>query len=200
MLFRSIEGNTESDALGGNALLKLLEVQRTATCVDVAAIGRSADGNDFAAQGFEKFGAELVGGAIGAIENDAKASKIRARNSAAAEKIQILMMERIVRHKLWQRGRGIFRLEFQNAGFNLFLHRIWEFHARVGEEFDAVIVIRIVRSGNDNANVKIVLADETSDARRGENPCKRNVGTAPRESCGQNSGDVRTGFASVHAN
>ena len=50
----------------------------------------------------------------------------------------------------------------------MFFDGIGELHAFMREEFDAVVLIRIVRSGDDNANMKIVVADKAGDAGSGE--------------------------------
>jgi len=93
----AIEGDAKGGAFGGNALLQFFEMKRAAAGVDVAAVGCGADCDDVAAEGGEKLGAELEGGAIGAIEHDAKTIERRAGNNAAAKKIEILMMEGIIR-------------------------------------------------------------------------------------------------------
>src|SRR5580704_1184865 len=56
-----------------------------------------------------------------------------------------------------------------------------------------------MRGGNNDAGLKIILADETSDAWRGDDACKSYRPTCLRDSSGEKSGDVRTGFARVHA-
>jgi len=67
----------------------------------------------------------------------------------------------------------------------------------VGEEFDAIVLIRIVRGGNDDTDVKIVPTNEASDTGSSENSGERN-GSAPFEqTSGDNGRDVRAGFARV---
>lgn len=53
----------------------------------------------------------------------------------------------------------------ENIGFEFELDGIREFHAGVREKFHAIVVVRIVRGGYNHAGLKIVLADETGDAR-----------------------------------
>lgn len=71
-------------------------MKRTAAGVDVAAVRIDADADDVAAERRKQFRAEFVGGAIGAIEDDAKTLEGCARDGPAAEEIEILMVERIV--------------------------------------------------------------------------------------------------------
>ena len=83
----AIEGHTELGALGDHALLQAFEMERAAAGIDVAAIGGDAHLDDVGAERAEEFGAELVGGAVGAIENDAEAGKIGAGKDTGAKKI-----------------------------------------------------------------------------------------------------------------
>ena len=75
-----------------------------------------------------------------------------------------------------------------------------KFHARVREKFNAIVVIRIVRGGNHDAGLKIILANEAGDAGSGDDAGKGDGGAGLREAGGQESGNVGAGFAGVHAN
>jgi hypothetical protein len=88
----------------------------------------------------------------------------------------------------------------EDIGFEGFFDGVWELHACVREKFYTVVMERIVGSGNDNAGLKVILADETSDARRGYDACKSYRPACLRDSSGKKSGDVRARFARVHAN
>ena len=87
----------------------------------------------------------------------------------------------------------------KNIRFERFFDGIGEFHAGVGEKFYAVVVIRIVRSGNHNAGLKIILADQAGDAGSGDDARESDGRARLRETGGKESGDVRAGFARVHA-
>ena len=63
----AIEGNAELSTLGEHALLQTVEMERAAAGVDVSAIGRYTHRDDFGAERVEEFGAEFVGGAVGAV-------------------------------------------------------------------------------------------------------------------------------------
>jgi len=139
-------------------------MERAAAGVDVAAVRRGADGDDICAQRAEKFRAELVSGAIGAIKDDAQACELGAENDAAAEKSEIFGVERFVGGQGWKFFWRDFQAMLEDVGFESFLNGIREFHARVGEEFNAIVVKRVVRSGDDNAGLEITLPDEARDA------------------------------------
>jgi hypothetical protein len=89
---------------------------------------------------------------------------------------------------------------FENAGFDFLFSGIGKLHAFVGEEFDTVVLIRIVGGRDDDPNMEIVVADEAGNAGRSENTRKRNGGPALEKTGGDDAGDVRTGFAGVRAN
>src|SRR5438128_6841666 len=108
-------------------------------------------------------------------------------------------MKGIIGAKDRQRKRGLFGAMLENSGFDFLFDGIGEFHAFVREEFDAIVVIRIVRSGDDHADVKIILANEASDARCGENSRGGNGSAAVYEARSDDGGNVRTGFAGVRA-
>jgi hypothetical protein len=109
------------------------------------------------------------------------------------------MMKRIVGSKSRQRKRDFFDVMLENSGFDFLFDRIRKLHPFVREEFDAVVLIRIVRSGDDDADVKIILANEASDARCGENSGGGNRSAAVYEARSDDGGNVRTGFAGVRA-
>src|SRR5579859_511548 len=67
------------------------------------------------------------------------------------------------------------------------------------KKFYAVVVIRIVRGGNNHAGLKIILADEAGDAGGGDDACKGDGCARMGEACGKEGGDVRAGFTRVHA-
>ena len=87
----------------------------------------------------------------------------------------------------------------EDVGFESFFDGIRELHACVREKFYTVVVIRIVGSGNDDAGLKIVLADEASYAGGSDDTCKGYGPTGLRKACGEESGDVRAGFTGIHA-
>jgi hypothetical protein len=195
----AIEGDTQLGALGDYALLQTFEIERTAAGVDVAAVGIYTHGDDSRAEGAEEFGTEFISGAVGAVQKDSKAGQFGSRKDAAAKKIEIFGVKRFVGDK----GRWIFRRRIgtmlKNICFECFLNRIGELHAGVREKLYAVVLIRIVRSGNDNAGLKIILADEAGDTGSGNDACKSDGCALMDEAGGQESGDMRAGFAGVHA-
>src|SRR5580704_11035150 len=133
----------------------------------------------------EEFRAELIGGAIRAIEKDAETGELGTVNDAAAEKFEIFGVDR----GIGDEGRQIFRRGiapmFKNVGFKFFFDGIRKLHASVREKLYAVVVIGIVGRGNNDAGLKIILADETGDAGRGDDAGKSDGAAGLREACGE---------------
>lgn len=120
-------------------------------------------------------------------------------NDAAAKKVEIFGVER----RVGDEERRIFRRRIgamlEDVRFKNFFDGIRELHAGMRKKLYAVVVVRIVRGGNNDASLKIILADETSNAWRGDDACKSNRPAGLRDSSSEKSGDVRAGFARVHA-
>src|SRR5882762_9383201 len=89
---------------------------------------------------------------------------------------------------------------FQDSLFDSFLDRVWKLHSFVGKQFDAVVLVRIVRSGNDDADMEIILADEAGDAGSGEYASEGNGSAALDEASGYDGCYVGTGLAGIRAN
>jgi hypothetical protein len=174
-------------------------MERTAAGVDVAAVGRYTHGDDIGAERTEELRAELVGSTVGAVEDDAETGELGSRKDATAKKIEIFGVERFVGDK----ERGIFRRRIgtmlKDVRFESFFDGIRELHACVREKLYAVVVIGIVGSGNNNAGLKIILADEAGDAGGGNDARKSDGRALMGEAGGKECGDMRAGFARVHA-
>src|SRR5712671_5175602 len=89
----AVKGHTERGAFGNHTLLQLVEMQRAATGVNIAAVGLIAHGDYVGAQRLKKLGGQSVGGAVGAIEDHAQAGKLGAGNDAAAQKLQVIRVQ-----------------------------------------------------------------------------------------------------------
>ena len=89
---------------------------------------------------------------------------------------------------------------FENTSFDFLFSGIGKLHAFVGEEFDTVVLIRIVGGRDDDPNMEIVVADEAGNAGRSENASKRDCRVAFGEASSDNGRDMRARFAGVRAN
>src|SRR5438874_2102892 len=148
----------------------------------------------------KEFRAKLVSSAIGAIKDNAKAGQLRARNYAAAEESKIFRVEGFIgredRRILGWRVRAV----LENVFFQDFLDGIGEFHSCGGEELYAVVVKGVVGGGDNDASLKTLLTHEAGDTGRGDYAGESHGGAGVDEASGKKRGDVRAGFARVHAN
>jgi hypothetical protein len=87
----------------------------------------------------------------------------------------------------------------EDVGLKLLLDGVGKFHSCVREEFHAVVLERIVGSGDYDACLKVILTNQAGYSGRGDDSGEshRSVGLG-KTRC-QKSGDVRAGFARVHA-
>ncbi len=67
------------------------------------------------------------------------------------------------------------------------------------EKFDAVILIGIVGGGNDDANVKVIVANEAGDAWSREDSGERDRCAPMGKAGGDDGSDVGAGFAGIRA-
>ena len=89
---------------------------------------------------------------------------------------------------------------FQDSRFDSFLDRVWKLHPFVGKQFDAVVLIRIVGSGNDDTNVEIILANEAGDAGSGKYASEGNGSAALNEASSDDGRYVGAGLAGIRTN
>src|SRR6267142_1508793 len=89
---------------------------------------------------------------------------------------------------------------FQDSRCYSFLDRVSKLHPFVGKQFDAVVLVRIVRGGDDNADMEIILANEAGDAGSGKYASEGNGSAALDEASGHDGRYVGTGLAGVRTN
>ncbi len=81
-------------------------MERATIGIDVAAVRSIADGDDLRAEGAEQLGAELVGGAVGAVQNDAEIGEIGSGDDAGAEEGEVFGVEGFVGDEGGEIGGG----------------------------------------------------------------------------------------------
>src|SRR5580704_22999 len=174
-------------------------MQRATVGVDIAAVRRSTDGHDVRAQRAKKFRPELVGRPIRAIQDHAKACEFCARDHAAAQKSEVFSIERRIGKKLRSTLRHWLATMLENIFLKLFFRSVRKLHPGMREELYAIILERIVRSGDDHSCLKIILANEACDTRSSYDPGKGDRRIRLRQPRSKKLGNVRTGFARVYA-
>src|SRR5579883_475727 len=87
----------------------------------------------------------------------------------------------------------------EDAPLDLFLGGIRKFHAGVGKELHTIVLIGIVRGGDDHACLKIVLADQAGYSGGGDDTGKSDRRAGFGQALGKEGSDVRAGLARIHA-
>src|SRR5215472_10268276 len=120
-------------------------MKRATVRIDVAAIGRNEHCNYVCANRAKQFRAQLEGRSVRAVENNSKASQVRARNQFFAQEFQVFRIEGFIgseaRRAVWRRVAAM----LENVGFQPFLDGVGKFHARVRKKLYAIVLKRIVR-------------------------------------------------------
>ena len=89
---------------------------------------------------------------------------------------------------------------FQDSRFDSFLDRVRKLHSFVGKQFDAVVLVRVVRGGDDDADMEIILANEAGDAGSGKHASEGNGSAALNEASSDDGRYVGTGLAGIRTN
>ena len=87
----------------------------------------------------------------------------------------------------------------ENVEFEGFFGGVGKLHPRVGKKFYAIVMKGIVGRGDDHAGFKIILAYQAGYAGCGDDAREGHRCAGLRQTRGQDSGDMRAGFAGVHA-
>jgi hypothetical protein len=160
----AVEGEARVIAALAHALRQPLDVRGTAFRVDVAAVGLGRDHVDVGAERGEDRRGRLVGGAVGAVEQQPAARQVE-RGEPLPQRGQVVV-ERPLEAMDTARARGRGRL-LEHA-LDLVLRRVAELEAVAAEELDPVVAVRVVRRREHDAEVDRLTADEQRRARRGQ--------------------------------
>ena len=171
----AVERDARGGAHAGNGELQEAGRGRAAAVIDVAAVRRAADRNDFRAEIGERARHHFVAGAVGAIDDELHALERHALGQRLGAEV-LIVAARLVDARgaaqVHRRTRDRAAVELGLDGFFDFIGKL----AAVGvEELDAVVVIQIVRRADDDAEVAIELAREIGDARSGQRPDQHDV-------------------------
>ena len=136
--------------------------------VDVEAIGLDADGDHFGAQLPEGFGRHLVGGAVGAIDDDAQARRGRSARQGALGEFDVAgwaPSTRLARPSPADGARRGAKIGIDQC-LDLALDLVGELVAVRAEQLDAVVLIGVVRGRDHHAEIGAQRARQHGDGRR----------------------------------
>jgi len=156
-------------------------------------------GDNISAERPEQLRAKLERCTIGAIQNDPETTELCPGNEALPEKSQGIRRREIHQRRPAADSSARLRSDAADAGFELFFDSVGEFHTGVRKQLHAIVFKGIVRGGDNHAGLKIILPHQTSHAGSGDHASEGHRRASLREARRKQGGDVRAGFASVHA-
>ena len=143
-------------------------MHRAAFLVDVLAVGLVAVDDHFRAQFAQHAGRGFVGRAVRAIHHDAHAFERHAARERGLGIFDVAAQRVVDAHRLADcvGGRAdVFDLAAEDQVLDLIFDLVVELVAVGAEELDAVVVVGIVRGGDDDAGVGAQAAGDVGDAR-----------------------------------
>ena len=168
----AVEGEAGGMAPLAHRLREAFDVGRAAAVVDVAPVGIGREQVDLGAEAPEDLRRGAVRRAVGAVEQHAPAAQVEV-GEALVQPAQVVL-ERAVQAP---HGADAARLRGRRVErrLDLDLGVVVELEAVAGEELDAVVAVRVVRGGDDDAEVEPVAADQQWGARRGQDAAEQRL-------------------------
>ncbi len=148
-----------------HSFLQILRFGRAVAVIDVLAVRFGADSDYVRAEFVEDVACDVVGGAVRAVHHDLHAAQVHVCREGALAEFDIAAdrifdtlgfaecLRCIGQHRVIQFGL--------DGGFDC----IWQFLAAAGKELDAVVLERIVRSGDHHTRLQAQRARQVSHCR-----------------------------------
>src|SRR2546422_1304900 len=155
-------------------------MHRAAFFVDIFAIRLIAIYDDLGAQFAEYTRRRFIGRTVGAIDNDPQAFQGHAPRERRLRLLDVPAQRVVDADRLANRIRrrpDVLYLTPKNQALDLMFDLIIEFVSVSMEEFDAIIVVAIMRCGNNNAGVGAQTAGDIGDAGRRQRSYEQDVHT-----------------------
>ena len=143
--------------------------------VDVLAIGRDAEGNDFRTQFPERRGCDLIGRAMGAIDHDLQPVQANPVGQGRLYRMDIAPPRIVDPPCAADVGGSGQRLFDRQHRLDRQLVRVGEFEAVGTEQLDAVILIRVVAGGDHHPDIGAQFACQQRHARCRHRPQQHHV-------------------------
>ena len=141
---------------------------RAAFLVDVEAVGLDAEADDLGAELPQRFGRDLVGGAVGAIDHDAQAVERQVARQRALGEFDVAVLhavDALGASEIGRLGEPLAEIGIDqrlDAEFDL----VGQLVAVRAEQLDAVVVVRVVRGRDHHAEIGAHRARQHGDRRR----------------------------------
>ncbi len=169
----AVERNADMGAAVAHDRLQLIGMHRTAIAVDIGAVRLDADRNDIGAQLPEHGRRHLVGSAVGAVDHHLQALEAHALGEARLHELDVAtrrVVDALGAAELGRSGQALRKIVVGEAGLDFRLNLVVELEAVGTEQLDAVVLIRIVRGGDHDAEIGAHRARQHADRRRRHRP------------------------------
>src|SRR5579863_2032679 len=147
----------------------------------------------------QKYGCDRRGCAVGAIDDHIDACEPESGN-AVNQELNVIGLEGgivVDRRESLRIGDFDLRRMVQDLVLHSQLGRIGEFEPVAAKELDAVILPRIMRSGDYDAGLKTMSAGEKCNCRSGDDSCALDIRSRFPEACGESGRDPWARFARI---
>lgn len=186
-----------------DARVDVLGMHGAALFVNVRAIGLIGDDDDFRTQFPEHTGSGFIRRAVGAINHNAHSFKCEASRERGFGLLDV-SSQGVVYADGFANGTGgganVLDLAAEDEAFDLRFNRVIQFVTVGAEEFNSVIVVRIMRGGDDNAGIGSETSGDVSHTGRGEGTNKENISAHGEDTGGNGVLQHVTGKTGVFAN
>ncbi len=146
----TIERNAQVRLAVPDGFFKTLKVRRAYPQVDIQPVGISANNGDRCAQFAEDFWGDVISGPMSAVQHDVHVIKHKFIGHGALAEFHVTARRIFHPKRLAQVGRFTDRNGLLKPALNFGLQMIAELGALSGEELDAVVVMGVVRSADNN--------------------------------------------------
>ena len=168
----SVEGEADGVISARHRLGQPLDVRGPDSGVDVAPVGAVGQHVDLGPQAPEDLGSHTEGGAVGAIEENPRATQIEVGETRV--QLAQVVLERAVQlpdaaDALGSRGRA------RDLPLDCDLGLVRELEAVGGKEFDAVVLVRVVRGRYHRRQLQTVAADQQRRGRCRQHPAEQDI-------------------------
>src|SRR6185437_4476710 len=197
----AVERNADVGAHLAHLARQRVEIGRAAVLVDVEAVRIDADRNDLGAELPQRAWRDLVGGAVGAIDDDTQIFESDAARQRALGEFDVTVLHAVDAAgaaEVLAAGQLLAEIGIEQR-LDLQLHLVAELVAVRPEDLDAVVVERIVRGGDHDAEVGAHRVREHGDAGRRHRAGQEHVHTDRGEASDQRVLDHVAGEAGVFA-
>ena len=170
-----------------HGLANAVRMLRPTAIVDVATVGRDVDRDDVRTQRLERPGSDGVRGAVGPVDDQrhpVEAAALHRRD----QPVDVAIAEPLVDRHVTGLRRGL-EVVLVEVPLDLRLHLVRQLAATCREQLDAVVLVRVVRGGDDGCR-RIPLTRGVRHRGRGEHTEQRDVCTFVDETCRQRGFDA----------